>query len=97
MMNYEPKRPQGFNFDGAPDCVLDCFDSPNEFDRYTVMLYEEFWAYSMGDTVQFLAMSANALGYSEFGECKVHAMPSAERINWTDLPESVRKHVIART
>lgn len=99
---WKPRRAGKRWLEGAPEYVLDCFDNKGKTaDRYTVLfggslLENELLKLRRN---QYLGMSDAPncpLGVSMWGECDGAWRPSHERIRWMDLPEHIRKHVIAR-
>jgi hypothetical protein len=87
--------------EGAPDYVADCFDNPDYGDRYTVL----FKGLSCDGYTAYLGLSSNPThpqGCSMWGEGRNYEIAAyryrngKHRIRWLDLPENVRKHVIAR-
>jgi hypothetical protein len=99
-MKYRPRRASKRWQEGAPEYVLDCFDNKGKTtDRYTVLFGGSLWEPSMGRNVQYLGMSdapTHPQGFSMWGECSANWRPARERVRWLDLPEHIRKHVIAR-
>lgn len=101
-MSYRPRRASKRWLEGAPEYVLDCFDNKGKtYDRYTVLfggtLIDE--EYAKFKVVSFLGMSndpSHPLGFSQWGEVDSTWRPSRDRVRWLDLPENVRKHIIAR-
>jgi hypothetical protein len=105
---YRPRRAGARWREDAPAYVLDCFDYPAFTDRYTVLLGERFLVAGNGPgetTVPYLAMSGaptHPQGISLWGEMSA-AQAAAyryrnghRRARWLDLPEVVRRHVVAR-
>jgi len=105
-MNYRPRRSSQRWTKDAPEYILACYDNggPDSrggtVDRYTVMFGGSLWEPAMGRNVHYLSMSdapTHPQGFSMWGE-----MPAANRdycgkhIRWLDLPEHIRKHVVAR-
>lgn len=100
-MKYQPKRSRKQWTQDAPEYVLACYDNGGKTaDRYTVLFGGTHWEPSMGRNVSYLGMSGaptHPQGFSQWGE-----MPSNNRsacgkhVRWLDLPENIRKHVIAR-
>lgn len=98
---YRPRRASQQWRQDAPEFVLDVFDDPRFADRYTVL----FGGSLLSDTllkerkVFCLGMSDNPShpqGVSMWGEVDASWRPSHRRVRWNDLPEHVRKHVVAR-
>lgn len=99
MRLYRPRRAGKRWREGAPEYILDCFDHPKETDRYTVMFWPE--AGTRYD-VSILYLGIDSQPASCFGEMRAHDAVAYRfhnhhrRIRWSDLPEAVRRHVIAR-
>ena len=96
---YRPQRAAKSWLVDAPEYVRSCFDNNGRTtDRYTVTFCgRRFWEPSMGKKVACLMMSDNpATGTSMWGEVAARWCPHHEKVRWLDLPEHVRKHVIAR-
>lgn len=98
---YRPRRATKRWLKDAPEYILDCFDNKHTLDRYTVLfggslLVDDLLAKRK---VFYLGMSDNPTspqGFSMWGECDAAWRPSHNRVRWLDLPEHIRKHVIAR-
>lgn len=100
-MKYRPRRSSARWMEQAPEYVLAVYDNGGKTcDRYTVLFGGSLWEPALGRNVQYLGLSSNPShpqGFSQWGE-----MPAANRgacgkhINWLDLPENVRGHVISR-
>ena len=100
-MKYRPRRSSARWSEGAPEYVLACYDNGGKTcDRYTVLFGGSLYEEALGRNVYFLGMSGaptHPQGFSQWGE-----MPAADRsacgkhVRWLDLPEHIRKHVIAR-
>lgn len=93
----------------APEYILDVFDNKGKTaDRYTVMFTGSLLISdgTFANThVQYLAMSgapSHPQGVSMWGELTAYEAArfryrsKHQRIKWDDLPEHIRKHVIAR-
>lgn len=96
----------------APDYILDVFDSKGPGERYTVMFCGELLQHPKGEvptrsnaSIMYLGMSdapSHPQGISMWGEMKPHEAAAYRyrcghhRIRWLDLPEHIRKHVVAR-
>lgn len=110
---YTPRRAGSRWLQGAPEYVLDIFDSRNCGERYTVLFTGDLLAhYPATDVrrydnthVQFLGMSdapTHPQGVSMWGELRAYEAAAyryrsgKQRIRWEDLPEHIRKHVVAR-
>ena len=102
-MRYQPKRSRKQWLIGAPEYVLACYDNGGKTaDRYTVLiggsLYEPGLAAKRA--VECLCMSAYPvcpLGFSQWGEMlSANRAACGKHVKWNDLPENIRKHVIAR-
>ena len=109
MRKYTPRRASKRWLEGAPDYILDCFDDKGAGDRYTVLFAGPLLISdgTFGGTyVQGLGMSgapSHPQGVSQWFELKAHEAAAyrervrrRERVRWLDLPEHIRKHVIAR-
>ena len=80
-----------------PIFVLKVFDQPGYFDRYTVVLSDDFMS-AGGDEYACLSLSHNPddpQGFSQFSTCSLEADIGRE-IQWSDLSDRVRTHVIER-
>lgn len=100
-MKYRPKRSSKRWLEDAPEYVLACYDNKGgTVDRYTVMFGGSMWNEGMGRKVHYLVMSdapTHPQGFSQWGESDASYRPhSREKVRWLDLPENIRKHVIAR-
>lgn len=103
MTHRNPRRAGSRWLEGAPEYVLDVFDNKGRTaDRYTV-----FFGGTLAEpgTVHYLGMSDNPhspQGVSMWGYGPAHDLAGfrhrrlRERIRWTDLPENIRAHVLAR-
>ena len=105
MRNYTARRAGARWREGAPDYVLDCFDSKNDGERYTVMFTSEGGPEFKDSWVPFLGMSGaptHPQGMSMWGELEAYEAAQYryrvkhQRVRWLDLPEHIRAHVIAR-
>lgn len=102
MRPYRPRRAAAHWLEGAPEYVLDCFDNQGKTaDRYTVLFGGSLLepALQRRRKVAYLGMSdapTHPQGISMWGECDAAWRPSRERVRWLDLPEHIRRHVIAR-
>lgn len=102
MKGYRPRRAGSRWLEEAPEFILDCFDNKGKTtDRYTVLFGgSQFEALLLEKRqVFYLGMSddpTSPQGFSMWGECDAAWRPSHQRIKWLDLPEHIRKHVIAR-
>ncbi len=100
MPKYKPRHATKRWQEGAPEYVLDVFDNKGKTaDRYTVLIGGSLWDETMLRNVHYLGMSdapTHPQGVSMWGECPASYRPSHQRIKWLDLPENIRKHVIAR-
>lgn len=102
-MQYRPRRSSKRWTEDAPEYVLACYDNGGKsIDRYTVLfggsLFDERLLAQR--KVFCLAMSGaptHPQGFSQWGEMKAYDRAACgKHIRWLDLPEHVRKHVIAR-
>lgn len=110
MRTYTPRRASLKRWlDQAPPYSLDVFDNKGiTADRYTVFFtgpeflngaeYKDTW-------IPYLGLSGAPLhpqGISMWNEMPAHDTAALryawgkQRIHWLDLPENVRKHVVAR-
>ena len=97
----KPRKASKIWLVGAPDYVLACYDAGDKLaDRYTVLLGGEYWEPSMGNKVQYLAMSDapwHPQGFSQFGEMLSYDRRACgKQIAWLDLPRAARDHAEAR-
>ena len=100
--NYKPRRAGKRWLEGAPEYVLDVFDNRGQTaDRYTVLMY---WP-ELGEHVAYLGMSGaptNPQGVSMWGDGHGREIAGYRyreghyRVKWSDLPENIRRHVVAR-
>lgn len=105
-MRNHPRRAGARWLDQAPEYVLDCLDSKEPGERYTVMFGGSLrTTYEGRHYVQFLGMSdapSHPQGISMWGELKQHEAAAyryrcgKQRVRWLDLPPHIRAHVIAR-
>jgi hypothetical protein len=106
MRPYKPRRAGKRWLQDAPSYILDVFDDKRTIDRYTVFLGGD-WILQLNDDtwLQYIGMSGapeHPQGFSQFGELRAHEAANYRyrnghyRIKWNDLPEHIRKHVIAR-
>lgn len=99
---YRPRRALKRWLEEAPEYILDCFDNKGKTaDRYTVLFGGSLLEESLLEKrkVFYLGMSSaptNPQGVSMWGECEAAWRPSHQRVRWLDLPEHIRKHVVAR-
>jgi hypothetical protein len=109
MRHYTPRRASKQRWlQGAPDYVLDVFDSKNCGERYTVLFTGKLLITDgtfAGTYVQGLGMSgapSHPQGVSMWFELKAHEAARYRyrerhhRIRWADLPEHIQKHAVAR-
>src|SRR5579859_571208 len=92
----------------APTYILDVFDSKDSGERYTIVFTKDMSSQtgSYADTwISYLGMSgapSHPQGVSMWGEMRGYDMAQYryrvkhQRVKWLDLPEHIRKHVIAR-
>lgn len=101
-MTYRPRRATKRWQESAPEYVLDCFDNKGAtVDRYTVLFGGSLLepALLKNREVYYLGMSdapTHPQGFSQWGECSATWRPAHQRVRWLDLPEHIRKHVVAR-
>lgn len=99
---YRPRRATKRWLEGAPEYILDCFDNKGKTsDRYTILFGGALLEESLVKErkVFYLGMSTEPTspqGISMWGDCSAAWRPSHHRVRWLDLPEHIRKHVIAR-
>jgi hypothetical protein len=107
---YTPRRANARRWlESAPPYILDVFDSKNSGERYTVVFTKAMSSQTgtFADTwVSFLGMSdgpSHPQGVSMWGEMEAYKMVRyreharrRQRVRWLDLPEHIRRHVIAR-
>lgn len=107
---YTPRRASLTRWlEGAPDYILDVFDTPKYADRYTVLFTGDLLVRqgaSFGKThIQYLGMSGRPTHpqgvsmWGEFSACAAaayRARSGKRRIRWLDLPKEIQEHVIAR-
>lgn len=105
---YVPRRASKRWLEGAPNYILDCFDSKNGGERYTILFTGDFLVTDgtfAGTWIQGLGMSdapSHPQRVSIWFELKAYEAAryryrcGHDRIKWLDLPENIRKHVIAR-
>lgn len=105
---YTPRRASKRWLDGAPAFVLDCFDDKGAGDRYTVFFGTEFMSQrgSYAESwVAYLGMDGSPThpqGISMWGEMEAYQAAQYRyarkhrRVKWSDLPENIRRHVVAR-
>lgn len=102
MSDYRPRRANKRWLEDAPEYVLDVFDNRGKTaDRYMVLFGGSLLepALLKHRKVFCLDMSeqpSHPQGVSMWGECPASFRPHHQRIRWLDLPENIRKHVIAR-
>lgn len=107
MRNYTPRRAGARWLKDAPAYVLDCFDSKGPGDRYTVCFADPIAGETYANMwLGYLSMSGaptHPQGVSMWGELRAHEMRGyrervrrRERVRWLDLPEHIRRHVVAR-
>lgn len=105
MRKYTARRAGKRWREGAPDYVLDCFDSKGPGERYTVMFKGEGGPEFKDTWIPFLGMSGaptHPQGVSMWGELEAYKAAQYryrvkhQRVRWLDLPEHIRSHVIAR-
>jgi hypothetical protein len=108
MHDYRPRRAGARWLQDAPEYILDVFDSKNCGERYTVLFGGSLLISDgtrTGTYVQGLGMSdapTHPQGVSMWFELKPHEQAAyryregKHRIKWMDLPQHIRKHVIAR-
>ena len=109
MRTYKPRRAGKRWLKDAPEYILDVFDDPRPCDRYTVLFGGSLLNYTQDGAktvwIDYLGMSGSPThpqGFSQCGEltpCEAVAYRYRNgrfRVKWLDLPEAIRKHVIAR-
>lgn len=100
-MKYSPKRSSARWLESAPEYLLACYDNNGRTcDRYTVLFGAPLWTPNMGRTIPLLILSAapsSPQGVSMWGEMPAYNRAALGRkVRWLDLPEHIRRHVIAR-
>lgn len=103
-MNYRPRRSSARWLVDAPEYILAVYDfGPKANDRYTVL-----FGGSLLDPTLLKVRKVHMLGFNEvptspnmgvsmWGEIDAGARVNCgKHIRWLDLPEHLRKHVIAR-
>lgn len=98
---YRPRRASERWMENAPEYILSVHDNGGKTcDRYTVYFGGSMYEQSMGRNVLYLGMSecpSHPQGFSQWGEAPANSRDSSgKKIRWLDLPENIRKHVIAR-
>ena len=99
---YRPKRANKRWQEGAPEYVLDCFDNKGKTaDRYSVLfggslLEDVLLEHRKVFVLDMSGAPTHPQGVSMWGECPASWRPAHQRVRWLDLPENIRKHVIAR-
>lgn len=94
-----PRKAPAHRLEGAPPYVIAVYDDgPKVNDRYTVLFGWPLWQPELGREIPCLhfneAPAHPAVGYSLWGE--VSGRWGAKMISWSDLPEHLQQHVIAR-
>lgn len=101
---YSPRRAGQRWREDAPAYILDCFDTRDSGDRYTVMLvpeerrsyYETRIAYLGLDDAPFhpqgICVSGELSAYEAAGY-RYRMSQRRRRVRWLDLPETVRRAV----
>jgi len=101
MKTYTPRRANLKRWlEGAPEHILDCFDSRGPGERYTVFITgeENLIRTESGVHIQYFGTS-EGLGISGWGEMLAHQAAAyryrfgRHRIKWADLPEAVRNYL----
>lgn len=105
-MRCHPRRAGARWLQNAPEFVLDCFDSTEPGERYTVLFGGSLRVTAdQQHYVSYLSMSGaptHPQGVSMWGELRQHEAAEyryrcgKQRVRWLDLPEHIRNHVIAR-
>lgn len=92
----QPRRARAIWREGAPNYIVDCFDSGNKFyDRYTIFVLPA----EMGSVMY---LGAGSDGGTCFGEMQLHEAAAyryrcgKQRIKWLDLPLAVRRSITHR-
>lgn len=97
-----PRKARAHRLVGAPPYVVSIHDSgPKYNDRYTVFFGWPLWQPSMGHAVPFLGFNecptSPNMGVSQWGEGYLPGRGGlGKQINWSELPEHLQQHVIAR-
>lgn len=99
---FTPRRATKGWLEGAPEFILDCFDNGGKTaDRYTILLGGTLLEPRLRSDrkVYFLGLSddpSHPLGISMWGEVSSSWRPFKQRVRWLDLPEHIRRHIVAR-
>jgi hypothetical protein len=107
---FRPKRSAARWLKEAPECVIACYDNGGRTaDRYTVVFGGSLWdtGYARANwqagldprLTQSLSMSENPThpqGVSMWSQCLRAPPGPARKVNWLDLPEHIRAHVLLR-
>lgn len=97
-----PRKARAHRLAGAPPYVVSIHDSgPKYNDRYTVFFGWPLWQPSMGHAVPFLGFNecpaSPNMGVSQWGEGYLPGRGGlGKQISWSELPEHLQQHVIAR-
>lgn len=100
-MKYRPRRASKKWLEGAPEYVLDCFDT-GWCDRYTILFGGSLFDECLLKDRKVMYLGLNDMpthpwfGVSMWGEIDASYRPSRYRIRWLDLPENVRNHIMKR-
>ena len=99
---YRPRRATKRWLEGAPEYILDCFDNKGRtVDRFSILFGGTLLEPLLLEKrrVFVLGISSNPThpqGVSMWDECDAAWRPSHQRVRWLDLPENIRRHVVAR-
>lgn len=103
MKQYRPRRAPARFLVGAPEYILDIFDQPKYGCRYTVLFGGSMLDEHLSAFRKVCCLFLNDrpghpwFGISMWGEMHPSYKPNTRyRIAWLDLPESIRKHIVAR-
>lgn len=94
-----PRKSPAHRLEGAPPYVIAVYDDgPKVNDRYTVLFGWPLWQPELGREIPCLhfneAPAHPAVGYSLWGG--VSGRWGAKMISWSELPEHLQQHVVAR-
>lgn len=100
---YRPRRSSARWTEGAPEYVLACYDNGGKTaDRYTVLFGGSITSDRLLEQRKVFALflsehPSHPQGVSMWDECQAwDRSVHGKHVRWLDLPEQVRKHVMAR-
>lgn len=102
MRKYRPRRATAKWLTNAPDCVLAVYDTPKYYDRYDVILGEEFMHTDDDGKTWILGFTL-----SEHGAWSMYSVPATDvqafrnkfyhrMMRWDGLPERAKETVKER-